>query len=93
MRRNLEEYKQIRMLFPDAINTLAIRENWDELIRLMASINSAIVPASRILRKLDAYHKESGLYKALREVGRIAKMMFLPDYFTQRNYGIASRRA
>jgi TnpA family transposase len=84
MRRKLEEYKQIRVLFPDAINTHAIRENWDGLIRLMASIQSGIVPASRILRKLDAYHKESGLYKALREVDRIAKTMFLLDYFTQR---------
>jgi len=84
MRRKLEEYKQIRVLFPDAINTHAIRENWDGLLRLMASIRSGIVPASRILRKLDAYHKESGLYKALREVGRIAKTMFLLDYFTQR---------
>jgi TnpA family transposase len=37
-----------------------------------------------VLRKLNAYHVESGLYKALREVGRIAKTFFLLDYFTQR---------
>ena len=84
MRRKVEEHRNIQVLFPDAINTRAIRENWDSLLRLMASIHTGIVPASRILRKLDAYHAESGVYKALREVGRIAKTMFLLDYFTQR---------
>jgi TnpA family transposase len=84
MRRKVEEYGNIQVLFPEAINTRAIRQNWDSLLRLMASIQTGIVPASRILRKLDAYHAESGVYKALREVGRIAKTSFLLDYFTQR---------
>lgn len=84
MRRKVEEYQNIQVLFSDAINTRAIRENWDNLLRLMASIHTGIVPASQILRKLDVYHTESGVFKALREVGRIAKTMFLLDYFTQR---------
>jgi TnpA family transposase len=41
------------------------------------------VPASRVLRKLNTHHVESGLYKALREVGRIAKTAFLLRYFTK----------
>jgi TnpA family transposase len=41
------------------------------------------VPASQVLRKLNAYHVETGLYRALREVGRIAKTLFLLCYFTQ----------
>lgn len=84
MRRKVEEYENIQALFPNPINTRAIRENWDSLLRLMASIQTGIVPASRVLRKLDAYHAESGVYKALREVGRIAKTRFLLDYFTQK---------
>ncbi|MBA3075819.1 MAG: Tn3 family transposase, partial [Anaerolineae bacterium] len=84
IRRKVEEYQNIQVLFSDAINTRAIRENWDNLLRLMASIHAGIVPASQILRKLDVYHTESGVFKALREVGRIAKTMFLLDYFTQR---------
>jgi TnpA family transposase len=49
----------------------------------MASIYTGVVPASRVLRKLNAYHVESGLYKALREVGRIAKTAFLLRCFTR----------
>ena len=84
MRRKVDEYGNIRVLFQEAINTRAIRASWDNLLRLMASIQTGIVPASRILRKLDAYHTESGVYKALREVGRIAKTTFLLNYFTQK---------
>lgn len=61
-----------------------IRENWDNVLRLMASIYTGVVPASQVLGKLNAYHVESGLYKALREIGRIAQTAFLLDYFTQR---------
>ena len=71
-------------MFSAAINTRVIRENWDNVLRLMVSIYTGVVPASRILRKLNAYHIESGLYKALREIGRIAKASFLLDCFTQR---------
>ena len=84
MRRKVDEYGNIHVLFPDPVNTRAIRENWDSLLRLMASIQTGIVPASRILRKLDAYHVESGVYKALREIGRIAKTSFLLNYYTQK---------
>lgn len=36
------------------------------------------------LTQLDVYHAESGLYKAMREVGRIAKTSFLLRYFTRK---------
>ena len=84
MQRNLDPFPHIRELFSAPINTRVIRENWDEVLRLMASIYTGVVPASRVLSKLDAYHVETGLYKALREIGRIAKTAFLLDYFTQR---------
>jgi TnpA family transposase len=84
MRRRVDQYEHIRALFSAPINTRAIRENWDDVLRLLASIYTGVVPASRVLRKLTAYHVESGLYKALREVGRIAKTSFLLKYFTRR---------
>jgi len=82
MRRSVDEYQHIRALFTDAINSRAVRENWDNVLRLMASIKFGVMPAALAMRKLDAYHIESGLYKALREVGRIGKTGFLLRYFT-----------
>jgi TnpA family transposase len=83
MRRRIDQYEHIQALFPAAINMRIIRENWADVLRLMASIYAGVVPASRVLRKLNAYHVESGLYKTLREISRIAKTLFLLTYFTE----------
>lgn len=88
MRRNLDDFPHIEALFVGqtgsvhTINTRAIREGWEDLIRLAASVKTGVMSASRILRKLNTHHPESGLYKALREVGRIAKTLFLLDYLS-----------
>jgi TnpA family transposase len=83
MRRKVNQFKHIVPLFAAPINTRVIRENWDDVLHLAASVYTGIIPASQVLRKLNAYHIESGLHKALREIGRIAKTSFLLKYFTQ----------
>jgi len=80
MRRNLDEYPNIKSLFTAPINTRAVRGGWDDALRLAASVESGVMPASRALRKLSTHHPESQLYKALREVGRIDKTLFLLDF-------------
>lgn len=85
MRRKVDEFEHIRGLFTEPINTRAIRDHWESVLRLAASIHSGVVPAARVLSKLDAYHAESGLYTALREIGRIAKTRFLLKYFTRKD--------
>jgi len=80
MRRNLDAYPNIKTLFDAPINTRAIREGWEDVLRLAASVKTGVLPASRALRKLNAYHPESRLYKGLREIGRIAKTLFLLDW-------------
>ncbi len=82
MRRNLDDYPNIQALFVDPINTRAIREGWEDLLRLTASVKTGVTSAARVLRKLNAHHPETRLYKALREVGRIAKTLFLLDYLS-----------
>ena len=87
MRRNLDEYPNIKPLFFEKgstrlINTRAVHEGWDDLLRLAASVENGVMPASRALRKLSAHHPESQLYKALREVGRIDKTLFLLSYIS-----------
>jgi TnpA family transposase len=88
MRRNLDEYPHIKPLFfgrqgrSRLINTRIIRESWADVLRLAASVENGVLPASRALRKLSTHHPESRLYKALREVGRIDKTLFLLDYIS-----------
>lgn len=84
MRRKVDEYPHIAPLFTDAINQRAVRENWESVLRAMASIYFGVVPASRLLRKLSAFQPEGGLAKALLQVGRIAKTLHLLPYFIRR---------
>ena len=46
---------------------------WQELLRLAASIRQGTVTASLILRKLASYPRQNSLASALREIGRIER--------------------
>ena len=41
------------------INTTVIRANWDDILRLAASIRNGTVTASLMLRKLGSYHDKT----------------------------------
>lgn len=64
------------------INTALIMEHWDELLRLAASITSRTVAPSTILKRLSASSKSSDLAKALRELGRIERTLFMIEWYS-----------
>ena len=64
------------------INTALIMEHWDELLRLAASITARTVAPSAILKRLSASSKSSDLAKALRELGRIERTLFMIEWYS-----------
>jgi TnpA family transposase len=64
------------------INTALIMEHWDELLRLAASITARTVAPSAILKKFSASSKSSDLAKALRELGRIERTLFMIEWYS-----------
>ena len=64
------------------INTALILEHWDDLLRLAASIMTRTVAPSAILKRLSASSKSSDLAKALREVGRIERTLFMIEWYS-----------
>ncbi|TIV43903.1 MAG: Tn3 family transposase, partial [Mesorhizobium sp.] len=64
------------------INTALILEHWDDLLRLAASITTRSVAPSTILKKLSASSKPSQLAKALRELGRIERSLFMIEWYS-----------
>jgi TnpA family transposase len=60
---------------------LKIEIHWREVLRLATSINQGTVTASLMLKKLASYPKQNGLAKALREIGRIERTLFMLDWF------------
>ena len=64
------------------INTALILEYWDDLLRLAASIRSRTVAPSTIIKKLAASPNPSQLARALRELGRIERSLFMIEWYS-----------
>ena len=62
------------------INEDVITENWDDILRLTASIKTGAVRPSDMLRKLGAYRQQNRLHLALGEIGRIERTLFMIDW-------------
>ncbi|MFW8609882.1 Tn3 family transposase [Rhizobium beringeri] len=64
------------------INTALILDHWDDLLHLAASITTRTVAPSTILKRLSASSKSSDLAKALREIGRIERTLFMIEWYS-----------
>ena len=57
-----------------------ITAQWEEVLRLAASIRHGTVTASLIIRKLASYPRQNSLHAALREVGRMERTLFMLEW-------------
>ena len=69
------------VIIPDKyINDQLIREHWDDLLRLIATIKLKKTTASDIFRRLNSYSKQHSLYQTLKAFGQIIKSLFILRY-------------
>ena len=64
------------------LNTHVIHEQWDNLMRLVAACERGHTTVARVLRKLEAAGPGLDLCRALQEVGRIDKTIYLIAFLT-----------
>ena len=62
------------------INEEVIRQHWNDIMRLAASIQNKSLKPSAILRKLGTYRQQNRLYLALGKIGRIERTLFMLDW-------------
>jgi TnpA family transposase len=62
------------------VNTDLIAQNWDDILRFIATIKLKETSASDIFRRLNSYSKQNVLYKALKAFGQIVKSLFILRY-------------
>jgi len=74
------EYKGLEPLLGQPIRIDLIRECWDDIVRLAASIKAGAVAPSVMLKKLSGYKQQNRLHLALQEVGRIERTLFTMDW-------------
>jgi TnpA family transposase len=70
-------YPLLEPLIGDTVEIAAISSQWAALKRLKASIEAGVVVPSVILRKLAAAGAGNTLSRALRELGRIERTLFI----------------
>jgi len=57
-----------------------IAAQWEDVLRLTASVRTGTVSASLLLKRLGAYPRQNGLALALREIGRIERTLHALDW-------------
>lgn len=62
------------------VNDTLISENWDDLLRLVATIKLKENTASDIFRRLNSYSRQHVLYQTLKAFGQIIKSLFILRY-------------
>jgi TnpA family transposase len=68
-------------LLPDAyVDIKLIADNWDSILRFIATLRLRHATASQFFKRLNSYSKQHTLYRALKEFGKIPKSLFILDY-------------
>jgi TnpA family transposase len=68
-------------LLPDRpIREPLIEDQWDEVLRFIATIRLKVTTASQLFKRLNSYSKQHPLYRALKEFGKIPKTLFILKY-------------
>jgi TnpA family transposase len=58
------------------IHCRTIRDNWDDVARLIASLRQGTASASLLVSKLAGHPRQNHLAVALREIGRVEPSLF-----------------
>jgi TnpA family transposase len=67
-------------LWSGTIDTNLIREQWDQLVRLAASLKNRIAPANVIIQRLANSSPSDRLAKALTALGQVVKTIYILRY-------------
>lgn len=79
-------YGVLNELARGCINPLRIEQHWDDMMRIAGSLKLGTVHASELIRSLLKSERPSGLAKAIIEVGRINKTLYLLNYINDEDY-------
>lgn len=73
-------YPDLQPLLGRRVKADVIREHWNDVVRLVASLKAGTVAPSTMLKKLAAYERQNQLDLALQELGRIERTFFMIDW-------------
>ena len=80
------DYGVLNGLARHRVKTNLIMANWDDLLRIAGSLKLGTLSASELMRVLQRRRRPSTLAKAVSELGRIAKTLYLLNYVADEAY-------
>jgi len=80
------DYGVLNGLARNKLNTELIAYNWDDMLRVAGSLKLGTVNASELMRSLQRGQNPSTLAKAIGELGRIVKTLYLLAYIDDEAY-------
>ena len=80
------DYGALDGLARQRINIPRIERNWDDLLRVAGSLKMGTVSASELIRGLQGGGRPSTLGRAIGELGRVAKTLYLLNYLDDEAY-------
>ena len=80
------DYGPLNGLARHNVNTRLVRDNWDDLLRVAGSLKQGTISASVLVRSLLRSERPSTLARALGELGRINKTLYLLSYMDDEAY-------
>ncbi|MGI9289534.1 MAG: transposase [Pseudomonadales bacterium] len=85
------KYAHIDGLFTDTIDWNLIERHWQDIMQIVISIQAGKVLPSMILRRLGSRNRKNKLYRALRELGRVERTIFLLRYISEHEFRFGIR--
>lgn len=82
----LADYGPLDKLASHRVKTSLIAEHWDDLLRLAGSLKLGLVQAGGLMRTLQTNERPTRLARALEELGRIVKTLYLLAYIDDEAY-------
>jgi len=76
MDRN-QHYPHLDPILTGTVKTHAIVHAWDQVVRMIASLQQRIVSPSLVLHRLGSYARQNSIHKALAEIGRVHKTVHI----------------
>jgi TnpA family transposase len=64
----------------ERVNIDNIIEHWDDILRVVCSIKLGHTQASDLFRRLNSYDRQNPLYKALSDLGRLLRTIYILRY-------------
>ena len=80
------DYGPLDTLAAQRINTALIAEHWEDLLRLAGSLKLGTVPAAGLMRTLQIRDRPTRLARALEELGRLVKTLYLLRFIDDETY-------